>query len=150
MRGIDTTFLLAHELAEIPVHTKARELVRQSSRNGDARFALAPQVLMEFLHVVTDPRRFQKPLPMEKAVSRAEFWWGAKEQHRIRPAMFSLAARASVGPETAFGHPAGRFSSPSRRASDHHPKPQGFWNLRGLSNRRAGRLNFAGIFNLES
>ncbi|NBV96823.1 MAG: hypothetical protein EBT30_04635 [Verrucomicrobia bacterium] len=83
MRGIDTTFLLAHELAEIPVHTKARELVRQSSRNGDARFALAPQVLMEFLHVVTDPRRFQKPLPMEEAVSRAEFWWGAKEVRQL-------------------------------------------------------------------
>jgi len=85
MRGIDTTFLLAHELAEIPVHAKARELVRQSSRNGDARFALVPQVLMEFLHVVTDPRRFQKPLPMEEAVVRAEFWWGAKEVRQILP-----------------------------------------------------------------
>ncbi len=90
MRGIDTTFLLAHELAEIPVHTKARELVRQSSRNGDARFALAPQVLMEFLHVVTDPRRFQKPLPMEEAVSRAEFWWGAKEVRQIQPSTESV------------------------------------------------------------
>ena len=85
MRGIDTTFLLAHELAEIPVHSKAREVVRQSSRNGDARFALVPQVLMEFLHVVTDPRRFQKPLAMEEAVARAEFWWGAKEVRRVVP-----------------------------------------------------------------
>lgn len=85
MRGIDTTFLVAHELAEIPLHNQARELVRQSSRNGDARFALVPQVLMEFLHVVTDPRRFQKPLLVEEAVSRAEFWWGAKEVRQIQP-----------------------------------------------------------------
>ena len=85
MRGIDTTFLLAHELAEIPVHGKAREVVRESSRNGDARFALVPQVLMEFLHVVTDPRRFQKPLAMEEAVARAEFWWAAKEVRRVVP-----------------------------------------------------------------
>ena len=85
MRGIDTTFLIAHELAEIPIHGKAREVVRQSSRNGDARFALTPQVLMEFLHVVTDSRRFQKPLEMEEAVARAEFWWGAKEVRQIVP-----------------------------------------------------------------
>lgn len=85
IRGIDTTFLVAHELAEVPLHERAREVVRQSSRNGQARFALVPQVLMEFLHVVTDPRRFQKPLPMEEAVARADSWWGAKEVRQVVP-----------------------------------------------------------------
>jgi predicted nucleic acid-binding protein len=85
MRGIDTTFLVAHELAEVPVHSRAREVARQSSRTGQARFALVPQVLMEFLHVVTDPRRFQKPLAMEEAVARAEFWWDAKEVRQVFP-----------------------------------------------------------------
>ena len=33
---------------------------------GD-RFALAPQSLAEFVHTVTDPRRFQVPLTMETA-----------------------------------------------------------------------------------
>lgn len=90
MRGIDTTFLVAHELAEVPVHSRAREVARQPSRNGQARFALVPQVLMEFLHVVTDPRRFQKPLPMEEAVARAEFWWDAKEVRQVVPGSESV------------------------------------------------------------
>jgi predicted nucleic acid-binding protein len=85
MRGIDTTFMVAHELAELPLHARAREVARQSGRQGEARFALVPQVLMEFLHVVTDPRRFQKPLAMEEAVARADFWWGAKEIIQVVP-----------------------------------------------------------------
>ena len=115
MRGIDTTFLLAHELAEIPVHAKARELVRQSSRNGGARFALVPQVLMEFLHVVTDPRRFQKPLPMEEAVVRAEFWWGAKEVRQIQPSPWPKpisevgSRKAEIGNRKYFPLSAFRF-----------------------------------------
>ena len=85
MRGIDTTFMVAHELAELPLHARAREVARRSGRQGEARFALVPQVLMEFLHVVTDPRRFQKPLAMEEAVARADFWWGAKEIIQVVP-----------------------------------------------------------------
>jgi predicted nucleic acid-binding protein len=51
---------------------------------GD-RLALAPQVLAEFIHVVTDERRFAVPLSVEVAVERASTWWRAEEVLPIYP-----------------------------------------------------------------
>ncbi|HCN27908.1 MAG TPA: hypothetical protein DIT64_03820 [Verrucomicrobiales bacterium] len=68
--GIDTGFLVAAEVAEHPDHQVARLKIQQSRSAGD-RFALAPQVMAEFLHVVTDPKRFSQPLSMEAALERA-------------------------------------------------------------------------------
>ena len=90
MLGIDTTFLLAHELAEIPAHGWAREKVREAGRKGERQFALAPQVLSEFLHVATDPRRFQTPLGMEEALDRAGLWWEGKEVWPLIPGAESV------------------------------------------------------------
>jgi predicted nucleic acid-binding protein len=77
-RGIDTTFLVEVEVREHPGHDAARTRLEEILRAGDHLF-LAPQVLAEFIHIVTDPRRFTDPLPIDRAVSRAEFWWNAKE-----------------------------------------------------------------------
>jgi hypothetical protein len=48
---------------------------------GD-RLALAPQALAEFIHVVTDPRRFAQPLRMDEARHVARQWWTAREVGR--------------------------------------------------------------------
>jgi predicted nucleic acid-binding protein len=53
--------------------------VMKSLRQKDDRFALAPQVLAEFVHIVTDPKRFSSPLTIELALGRAEAWWNSKE-----------------------------------------------------------------------
>jgi len=45
---------------------------------GDV-LAIAPQVLAEFIHVVTDPRRFTQPLDMNAARHVAEQWWTASD-----------------------------------------------------------------------
>jgi hypothetical protein len=36
-------------------------------------------VLADFVHVVTDPKRFTQPLTMESALERAEIWWESPE-----------------------------------------------------------------------
>ena len=36
--------------------------------------AIAPQVLAEFVHVVTDERRFQQPFSMETSLNKSEHW----------------------------------------------------------------------------
>lgn len=41
--------------------------------------AMAPQVLSEFCHVITDPRRFERPLPMAEAIELTEAWWNSEE-----------------------------------------------------------------------
>jgi hypothetical protein len=51
--------------------------------------ALAPQVLTEFGHVVTDPRRFASPLSMEDALEKAQGWWEASEVKPIYPSLDS-------------------------------------------------------------
>ena len=47
--------------------------------------AVAPQILAEFVHVVTDSKRLKEPLSMEESLIRAEHWWQAREVVRIYP-----------------------------------------------------------------
>ena len=83
-RGIDTTFLVQAEVREHPGHSAAKARLDELLQTGDT-LALAPQVLAEFIHIVTDPRRFSKPLPIGQATSRAEFWWNAREVTQVFP-----------------------------------------------------------------
>jgi predicted nucleic acid-binding protein len=80
--GIDTSFLVAFEDSSHRLHAAARSV---ADRYAAEIFALAPQVLTEFVHVVTDPRRFQHPLTMDEALKRAAKWWDARETRRVVP-----------------------------------------------------------------
>ena len=82
--GIDTGFLVAAEVADHPDHLAARQRFQQLRSCGD-RFALAAQVLAEFVHVVTDPKRFGQPLTMEQALERAQIWWDSPEIDQVGP-----------------------------------------------------------------
>jgi predicted nucleic acid-binding protein len=84
IHGVDTTFLVQVEVTTHPDHEAARELRDRLLDDGDG-LALAPQVLAEFIHVVTDPRRFERPLSMAAARRRAEDWWAADEVVPTRP-----------------------------------------------------------------
>jgi predicted nucleic acid-binding protein len=83
MIGADTTFLVQLELAELPNHTAAREALQREILDTGIMLVLAPQVLAEFIHVVTDPRRFQKPLTANEAITKARFWWDASEVRHV-------------------------------------------------------------------
>jgi predicted nucleic acid-binding protein len=65
-------------------HSAARHTLASLAAAGD-RIAIAPQVLAEFLHVVTDPRRFTQPLEMDEAYDVAEQWWTTTEVERVFP-----------------------------------------------------------------
>ena len=84
--GVDTGFLVSVEVAEHPAHHSAR-CILQELRAAGHRFGLAPQVLAEFIHIVTDPKRFSQPLDMETALSRAELWWNSPEVTPLPPAV---------------------------------------------------------------
>ena len=81
MIGIDTSFLVAFELREHSRHGSARGVAESRREEG---FAMSTQIPAEFLHVVTDPRRFASPLSMEDALQRIDRWWRAREV-RILP-----------------------------------------------------------------
>jgi len=78
MTGLDTTFIIQAENIESPLHFKALKLLQKFQKKKEI-LCLSQQVLTEFIHIVTDNKRFEKPLSMTEAIRRAEFWIKAKE-----------------------------------------------------------------------
>ena len=84
IHGVDTDFLVAVEVSGHVFHLEANVLL-DSLLDGGHTFALAPQTLAEFIHVVTDARRLPTPLTITEALDRAEHWWNAVEVIRVFP-----------------------------------------------------------------
>ena len=84
IHGLDTGFLVAAEVMEHAQHTAARDTLARLLSAGDL-IAITPQVLAEFIHIVTDPRRFTQPLDMAVARQLAEQWWTARDILRVFP-----------------------------------------------------------------
>ncbi len=84
IHGLDTGFLVAAEVAEHVERASARATLNRLVTGGD-RIAIAPQVLAEFIHIVTDPRRFAQPLNTPAARNLAQRWWSAHDVDHIFP-----------------------------------------------------------------
>jgi len=82
--GIDTDFLVAAEITDHPFHQQADALLRSLIDDGHD-FALAPQTLAEFIHVVTDARRMPQALAMADALNHAGHWWQSAEVIHVFP-----------------------------------------------------------------
>lgn len=82
--GIDTTFLVAHTVLEHPDHRQAREQCAHLLKKN-YWFALCPTVMDEFIHVVTDARRFEQPLAMEAAIAVSQDWLSSRETVQLFP-----------------------------------------------------------------
>lgn len=80
--GFDTSLLVAHEVDCHVGHAGVRQRVRELRSAGDG-FAVAAQVVTEFVHVVTDAKRFTAPLTMEQALQRAQAWWDSPDVERV-------------------------------------------------------------------
>ena len=93
--GLDTSFLVAAEVSCYSDHTAARTLASSLRQNGD-HFALAPQAVAEFVHIVTDARRFTAPLTMPQALERARIWWDAADVDRVWPDESAVAWLSSA------------------------------------------------------
>ena len=91
MIGLDTSVLVALAIRDHPLHGRAWVLFEDEIVGRDGAMALAPQVLTEFAHVVTDPRRFERPLSVPDALAIAERWWGARECRQVRTGRPSVA-----------------------------------------------------------
>ena len=88
--GADTSFLVAVEIVEQAHHAEALRLLGELVARGDL-VAIAPQVLAEFVHVVTDGRRFQQPCSIETALDKSERWWNATETDQVLPTDAAMA-----------------------------------------------------------
>ena len=133
--GLDTSFLVAVEVACHAEHASARATAEALRRNDD-RFAIAPQVVAEFVHVVTDAKRFSAPLTIERALERAKVWWDAKDVDQVLPDQSTVAWFLTANGETPTWtktrarHVAGRNFPHSRCLLGPDAEPGGFWRLR--------------------
>jgi predicted nucleic acid-binding protein len=84
IHGLDTSFMVQLEVARHPGHEASRALFDRLLDSGES-FALAPQVLAEFVHIVTDSNRFEQPLPVSRAIARVEHWWQARDVVPVFP-----------------------------------------------------------------
>jgi predicted nucleic acid-binding protein len=84
-------------------HSAARDTLARLLSAGD-QIAIAPQVLAEFIHIVTDYRRFTQPLDMIAARQMAE-------------------GRDSIA--QAAGYWCRKFIAGEKRRSGYHPRPPG-------------------------
>jgi len=101
--AVDTDVLVSWAMAGSPRHAAAKRLFDQEVRRDGNSLAIAPQVMHEFLHVVTDPRRFEHPLSMPEGLRWCRRLWGAAEVVPILPApgvldrTFELLERLRLG-----------------------------------------------------
>jgi len=84
IHGLDTGFLVAVEHSEHAQHTVARQTLAGLLAAGD-QLALAPQVVAEFMHVVTDSRRFVRPIDMATTNQLVQRWWTANDVTHVFP-----------------------------------------------------------------
>ncbi len=82
-------------MRKVPGYAAARGWLDETLARHPQPLALAPQVLTEFIHGVTDPRRFASPLGMDEALVKAQGWWEAGEVKPIYPSLDAIRLRLS-------------------------------------------------------
>jgi len=68
-RGIDSNVLVYAHIPSLAFHAPVRALLLDQLRRTDIRLAVTPLCLHEFVHVVTDPKRFAPPVTMSEAIA---------------------------------------------------------------------------------
>jgi predicted nucleic acid-binding protein len=83
--GVDTDVLVHWTIEEAGHHERVRNWLSSLLAAGGVSLGLAPQVWFEWMHVVTDRRRFESPLDVERAARLAEELTAAEEVVEILP-----------------------------------------------------------------
>jgi predicted nucleic acid-binding protein len=74
--AVDSNVLVTAHAPSVPRHQLAREFLREQLRISDVTLVVTSLVLQEFVHVVSDPRRFEPVVPMSEALALANGYLG--------------------------------------------------------------------------
>jgi len=83
--GIDANVLIYSAIRSMPEHRRVRAFFERRVLTGEVICAVTFPVLLEFLHITTDPRRFSHPLTLEESLAIAEQYWNASNWRQILP-----------------------------------------------------------------
>lgn len=78
MTGVDANILVALAIGDHPLQSRSVQRVAAELAAG-RRLVTTAAVLVEFLHVSTDLRRFSPPLLMEESLGWVEAWLAKEE-----------------------------------------------------------------------
>lgn len=74
MIGIDTCFLIDLYWQDSPRNKNARSLYSKIANDETTQLAVYFNCFNEFLHVITDPKRFSNPFSIKEAINVIDFW----------------------------------------------------------------------------
>ena len=74
MTGIDTCFLIDLYWNDSPRHQKAMALYNKLANDDSVKIAIYNNCFNEFLHVITDSKRFENPFTIQEAIDVIDFW----------------------------------------------------------------------------
>ncbi len=74
--GIDTNVLIYAHMPALKEHERVRQFILAELHKPDVKLVITPMVLHEFVHVITDARRFDPPVPMSEAIAVARLYVG--------------------------------------------------------------------------
>ena len=101
--GCDTNVLIYAHLPSLPDHEKVRAHLLRLLADREVTVAITGSILHEFVHVVTDSRRFQPPVSMAEALAVARQYLGranveclSVDEEAVRLA-FELIERHNLG-----------------------------------------------------
>ena len=73
---VDTNVLVYAHVAALPEHVAVKAFLARLLERRDVTLVVTPAVLHEFVHVVTDPRRFEPPVSIAEALALARLYLG--------------------------------------------------------------------------
>jgi predicted nucleic acid-binding protein len=77
----------------MPEHRGILSFFERRVLTGELTCAVTFPVLLEFVHITTDSRRFKPPLTLEESIALAEQYWSASNWQQLLPGS-GTAARA--------------------------------------------------------
>jgi toxin-antitoxin system PIN domain toxin len=104
-RGIDTNVLIYAHVPKFDEHAAVRRFLLGELADSERILVVTPMVLHEFVHVVTDGRRFEPPVKMAEALALAQEYLGrpnvecaSVDEPSVREA-FRLLEHHRLGPK---------------------------------------------------
>jgi len=83
--GVDSNVLIYSAVESMPEHRPVASFFERRVLTGEITCAVTFPVLLEFVHVTTDPKRFRSPLDVEESLAIAEQYWNASNWRRLLP-----------------------------------------------------------------
>lgn len=101
--GLDTNVLVYAHMAAMPEHAKVSAFLAGLLARRDTTLVVTPAVLHEFVHVITDPRRFEPPVSMSEALAVARLYLGRPNVQCLSMDAQCLADALELVEEHALG-----------------------------------------------